>query len=366
MKLVITGGGTGGHIFPALAVGEEFMNLAPENQVLFVGGKGGMEERILAQEGVSYQLIRVGKFAGLGMAKKIQSLLETSLGLVQAMVLLKRFKPQVLLGMGGYVSVPVILAGFLLRIPRAIHEQNSYPGLANQLLSLFSQIIFLSFEQAKNYLPKPAQKKITITGNPIRPNLLAQLKKNQPGNKSKDKFRILVIGGSQGAKALNRLIKSALPYLEPFSSQIEFIHMSGKNYQEELKQAYREHNFSAQVVEFIDRIGEELKKADLVISRAGAGAVFELALFGKPSILIPYPYASKNHQSANARYLEEEGACWVFEEKELDGKKLASAIKRLFQEPELREKMSEQAKKLAKPEAGKIIAQKLTELGAQK
>jgi len=366
MKLVIAGGGTGGHIFPALAVGEEFKNLNPENQVLFVGGKSGMEERIFAQQGVSFQLIQVGKFAGLGMAKKIQSLLGTSLGLVQATILLKRFKPQVLLGMGGYVSVPVILAGFLLRIPRAIHEQNSYPGLANQLLSLFSQIIFLSFEQAKDFFPKSVREKIIITGNPIRPELIAQLENNPIEKKSNHQFRILILGGSQGAKALNQLIKSALPYLEPFCSQIEFIHMSGKNYQEELKQAYQEHNFSAQVVEFIDRIGEELKKADLVISRAGAGAVFELALFGKPSILIPYPYASKNHQLANARYLEEEGACWVFEEKELNGKKLASAIKRLFQEPELREKMAEQSKKLAKPEAGKIIAQKLSELGARR
>jgi len=364
MRMIIAGGGTGGHIFPALAVAEEFLELNKNNQVLLVGAKGGLEEKIFARCGMPFKLIRAGKFSGQSWLKKTKAIFELLAGMMSTFALMIKFHPKAVLGMGGYVSVPVVLTGFVLRIPRAIHEQNSYPGLANRLLGIISNKIFLSFENAKKYFPLAKKEKFILTGNPVRKSVCLKLMEGS-AQKEKEKFQILIIGGSQGAKSLNRLVKDALEHLKEKREKIHIVHMTGTSSRQEMEQAYQKAGFSAEVYEFIEDMGEKLRQADLVISRAGAGAIFELALAGVPSILIPYPYATNNHQLSNAKYLEENSASWVFEEKELDGKKLATAIIRLIEDDELRLKMKEQAKKLAKPFAGKIIAQEMMKLAGE-
>ena len=362
MRLIIAGGGTGGHIFPALAIAEEFEAQSSENQVLFIGAGAGLEEGLLKDKNL--RLIQGGKFSGMGSWNKIKSLGESLIGVLQAISVIQEFKPEVVLGVGGYVSVPVVLAGFMLRKKIAIQEQNSYPGLANRFLALLSDRIFLSFAGAKKFFKFTNEGKFIVVGNPLRRKLVEELKRSETEDKKGGaKFRILVIGGSQGARRLNQLMMEALDYLEEIQEKIEIVHMTGAYLFEELKKAYNQKGIKAEVEKFIEDIGNELKQADVVISRSGAGAIFELAMAGKPGILIPYPYSTNQHQVLNARYLADNGAGWMFLEKDLDGKRLADAILQLFYHPELRAEMGKKAKSLAWPEASKIIVEEIIKMG---
>jgi len=362
MRLIIAGGGTGGHIFPALAIAEEFEAQGTDNQALFIGARAGLEAELLKDKNV--KLIRGGKFSGMGRLNKIKGLGESLIGVFQAISIIREFKPQVILGVGGYVSVPVVIAGFLMRKKIAIQEQNSYPGLANRFLALLSDRVFLSFAPAKKFFRFTKEGKFIVAGNPLRRKLVEELKSNETEDKKGNStFRILVVGGSQGAKRLNQLMMEALAYLEEIREKIKVVHMTGAHLSEELKQAYRQKRVKAEVKKFIEDIGKEFKQADLVISRSGAGAIFELAMAGKPGILIPYPYSANQHQVLNARYLTDQGAGLMFLEKDLDAKKLADAILQLFEHPEQRAEMGKKARSLAIPEASKTIVEEIIRMG---
>ncbi len=359
MRIIIAGGGTGGHIFPGLALAEEFLGRDGQNQVLYVGAKGGLEETLLSKEKFPLKLIKSGKFAGEPWLDRVRSLGKLLIGIWQALVIIREFEPEFILGVGGYVSFPVLAAAFILRAPRGIHEQNSYPGLANRVLARISNRVFLSFDSARPHFKGVNQNKFVLAGNPLRKKLLAELAAPEENGKN-SRFHILVVGGSQGARRLNKLMIDTVEYLVPVKDKLKIVHMSGSIDQYDLILSYTKNGIRAKVSSFISDMGTELKRADLVISRAGAGAVFEIALAGKPSLLIPYPFAANNHQFINAKYLVDNGAALMFNEDELKGgKRFAEAIKELMADPGRRAQMAALAKSLARAEAAGIIVDEI-------
>jgi len=363
MKVIIAGGGTGGHIFPGMAIAEDFLKRDPQNHILMVGAEGGLEERIWSEQKIQYQLIASGKFAGEPLTVRVRSAIKVLKGIWQAIKLIREFQPQFILGVGGYASFPMLVAGFILRVPRGIQEQNSFPGMANRLLSRISNKVFLSFESAKPHFRGVKPEKFVLSGNPLRKKVKDELSKAIEPDEKNSRFQILVVGGSQGARRLNKLMMTAVEYLIPIRDKIKIVHMSGSVDQYDLILTYSKKGFRAKVYQFIEDIGKELRLADMVVSRSGAGAVFEIALAGKPSILIPFPFAANNHQLTNARYLGDAGAALVFLEEDLgDGRQFAEAILDLFNHPKKLEEMGKKARSLAMPKAGEIIVDEIYQM----
>jgi UDP-N-acetylglucosamine--N-acetylmuramyl-(pentapeptide) pyrophosphoryl-undecaprenol N-acetylglucosamine transferase len=364
MKLIVAAGGTGGHIFPGLAIREEFLARSENNQVLFIGAVGGMEEELLKEEKIDAKFVRSGKFSGMTVTEKIQGLVSTFFGVFDSIKIIRQYMPDFVLGAGGYVSVPVLIAAWLLKVPRAIQEQNSYPGLSNRVLARISSRVFLSFESAEKYFQKVSRDKFLVCGNPLRRKVLDQLAvppevKNGNGNGRPMRFQIFVVGGSQGARKLNQLMIEGSEFLPPIRDHIKIVHMSGSIDQYDLIIAYSKAGIKAKVMRFVEDMGRELRDADLVISRAGAGAVFEMAAAQKPSILIPFPFAADDHQRVNAEYLSGEGSAMVFDEKAIGAKQLAETIIDLYQHPEKLKEMSAKAGSVARPNAAKDIVDEI-------
>jgi len=364
MKLIIAGGGTGGHIFPGLAIREEFLARSEYNEALFVGAAGGMEEDLLKEEKVDARYIRSGQVMGMSLLEKVRGLVAALLGVFQSLGILRQYAPDFVLGVGGYASVPVIIAAWLLKVPRAVQEQNSFPGLSNRVLARISSRVFLSFASAEKHFKGVDKEKFTVAGNPLRKKVREDLAK--PGaaanGNGKKRFQILIVGGSQGARRLNKLMKEGLECLAPVRDQLKIVHMSGAIDQYDLIIAYSRAGIKAKVSRFIDDMGKELREAELVVSRAGAGAVFELAAAGKPSILIPFPFAADDHQRVNAEYLSEKGAALVFDEKSITGRQLCETILELFRNREKMKQMAEAAKSVAQPEAAKMIVDEMIKI----
>jgi len=367
MKLIIVGGGTGGHIFPGLAIREEFLARSDDNKVLFVGSRGGMEEELLLEEKIDARFIRSGKFAGMSLSEKIKGLTSAFFGVFQAISVLREFQADFVLGVGGYTTVPVVTASWMLRVPRAIQEQNSFPGLANRALARISSKVFLSFPSAEKYFQNLSKDKFVVAGNPLRKKVMETLAMPAaPENGKPRRFRIFVVGGSQGARKLNKLMMEAADLLKAVNDRIKIVHMSGSIDQYDLIIAYGKAGIKAKVTRFVDDMGKELREADLVISRAGAGAIFELAASGKPGILIPFPFAADDHQKVNAEYLSEKGAALVFNENAVDAKQMAEAILGLFNNPERLREIGARAKSLARPDAAKVIVDEIIKIAGAK
>jgi UDP-N-acetylglucosamine--N-acetylmuramyl-(pentapeptide) pyrophosphoryl-undecaprenol N-acetylglucosamine transferase len=360
-KLVIAGGGTGGHVFPGVAVAEA-MNSYGDMDILWIGTGRPVEKAALLEHKWDYRVLDTRPLKGSDITGIIRSLLELPLSIIRAFLWLRSFKPHVVLGIGGYVSGPVILAAKMLRIPSAIHEQNLIPGLTNRLASRFVKTVFISFKETLKYFPK---NKVIFTGNPIRKDIIEltgqQIKESQEIKKS-SKSRLLILGGSQGAKCLNRLVSSAIKILWQSGFHLEVIHQTGKMDMSYVAKFYQEANIPVKVTPFISDIGESYAWADLVICRAGAGTLAELTALGKPSILIPYPWAADSHQDANARELTEAGAAKCFSEKEIGAMRLAGEIQLLLENSKELLDMGEKALKLGKPNAAGEIASVLMEM----
>ncbi len=352
MKLLIAGGGTGGHIFPGMAVAEEFLGRDPENEVLFVGTENGIEIKVLPRFGYRLELIRSRGIVELGLIEKIQGLSIIPLSLLQSIKIIRGFRPDFALGVGGYVSGPVLVAAWLLHLPRAIHEQNTVPGLTNKILSRFSNKVFISFDEARAYFKQAEKKnKIMLTGNPIRKKILERLMGAEKAEKSSGRFCLLVVGGSQGAQRVNQLVLDALPHLSKYRDSLTIVHQTGEKGQYDVALAYARHGFRAKVKNFIDNLEEYLVDCDLLVSRAGAGAIAEIALSGRPSILIPFPYAAEDHQTKNADCLVREGAAVLCKESDLNGRKLADILDRLIRDRDKLKQMSEKAQAASRPRA---------------
>jgi len=356
-KLLLTGGGTGGHLFPAIAIAQEFRKNYPDTDVLFVGTRRKMDSSTLENYGFRSVAILCYGLKGKKIIELVKALLVLPVSCLQALWILLTFRPDIVIGVGGYVTGPVVAVAKLLRIPTVIHEQNSVPGLANRKLGSLVDKVCLSFPQSSRYF---AEKKTVLTGNPVRENLLEIKSRVAEDN---GVLSILVLGGSQGATGLNRIVVSAFTgESEDKLKNIKLIHQTGIKDEEWVAAEYRAANREVAVHAFIRNMDEVYSEADLLVSRAGATTLAELSVLGKPAILLPYPYAADNHQQKNAEYYVEGGGALVFEEKTLTGAQLAETIAELAADKEKLGHMGNNQKQLGKPEAAAKIVEVCKEL----
>ena len=349
MRVVIAGGGTGGHLFPGIALAEEFKSRTSHNVIIFVGTKKGIEQRIIPKMGYELKTIAGAGILGRSPLQKMKGLVQFLIGFFQALFLLRSLKPDLILGTGGYVSASVILAAHLLGMEGAICEQNSIPGLTNRVLGRFVKKIFIAFEESEVFFPR---KKVFLTGNPVRKEFFLQSFSPQ---KEEDKFTLLILGGSQGARSINQSVVECLAYLGPLRDKVEIIHQTGFHDFFWVKEAYGKKGFKGEVRPFITEMVRVYMCADLVISRAGAITLTEILISGKPSVLIPYPHAAYNHQEMNAKNLVHKGAARMILDKDLSGGTLGEEIVYLINHPEKLKEMGEKAKSLARPGAARAI-----------
>jgi len=355
MRIIIAGGGTGGHVFPAISIADEISEKNNSDEILFVGTQKGMENELLKKNGYQIKHISSRGFVGRGLFRTLIASFYALKGLLDSISIIKKFKPDVALGVGGYVSGPLLLAAVMLRLPTAICEQNTIPGVTNRILGKVVKKIFASFDSSVQYFPS---KKVLITGNPIRKNIL-EISSNA---RNSDFITVLIFGGSQGAYSLNRAVPEAFSTIE--HSNISIIHQTGKKDFDYVKALYSDNGVHADVLPFIDDMAGAYGKSDLVIARAGAGTIAEITALGKPSILVPFPYAAHNHQLENAKILEDEGASVLIEDKDATPEKLAHTLTKLLDKDKLN-MMSANARKLGKPEASKVIVDELYKLAGE-
>jgi UDP-N-acetylglucosamine--N-acetylmuramyl-(pentapeptide) pyrophosphoryl-undecaprenol N-acetylglucosamine transferase len=350
MKLMIAGGGTGGHLFPGVAIAEELRARFPDAEVRFVGTRRGIEARVLPDLGWQLDFIEVSGLKTVGFAGTLRGLFRLPRAYFQARRLVKSFQPDAVIGVGGYASGPVVLAARMRGIPTAICEQNSIPGFTNKLLGRFVRKIFLSFDESRRFFKA---KKIAMTGNPVRRELVQRLLAAPAPHD--DAVHVLVCGGSQGAVAVNELASQALIDLSK-ETKIQITHQTGEKDLAATQARYQAAGITADCRAFIKDMASAYLAADLIIGRAGATTVAELAIAGKPAVLIPYPFAADNHQELNAREMADKHAALMFRQADLTAAKLADALRPLFAEPARRAEMAAAMKSLAKPgAAGSIV-----------
>ncbi len=355
--ILISGGGTGGHIYPAIAIAQEYLRRHPAGSVVYIGKTGGREEQVVAKTNFPIQFHGI---SAQGFPRKISPALFTAIyrtmvGFMQALRIVRKINPSVVIGTGGYVSASAVLSAQLNGIPTLIHEQNAFPGLTNRILGKRAKIIATSYKELEQFFPKS---KIRITGNPVRREFLHL--NREEGLKefgfSSNVPTLLVFGGSQGAMAINQAVLGALDILNRKESKLQVILQTGEKGYDEIEPRMRNlQGIKAVVQPYLFKIQDAFAVSDLVISRSGAISLSEIAIAGLPSILIPYPYATANHQEKNARAFEKAGAAKVILEKELTPDKLAQEIQSILSNDKLRKDMSSQSKLMAKPDAAKDL-----------
>ena len=343
MKLIIAGGGTGGHLYPGIAVAHELLKKSPGSKVLFVGSPKELDGELIGKEGFAFEAVSQKPFPS-----KLFSLPQFgwhSLQSVrQALPVVRRFSPDLILGMGGFSSVPVVLAGWLCRVPSILFEPNLYPGKANRFLSGFAAAIAVGFKPEKSFF---SPKKTVCVGVPVR-QAIASLAQRGP-KAPNGSFTLLVMGGSRGAEGINRAILNAYSLLKKEISELKLIHITGKDLFEGVLQAYQKKGIEkeVEVYPFVSDIDRLMGQAHLVVARSGASSLAEFAVSGLPSILVPYPHSTQDHQIHNARYFERGGAATMILEKDLSSDVFVNTVLKLKREPSQLNKMSEAARKLA-------------------
>ena len=340
MKMLLAGGGTGGHLFPAIALAEQLKFEEPQSEILFVGTESGLEARMLPELGWSLETIDMSGWAGKGVTGKFKVLLQLVKSMGQARTILKHFKPNVVVGVGGYSSVPVLLMAKWMKVPYLVHEQNAWPGLANRLLGRWAKRVCLSFDEADRAFHSSAT---VLTGNPVRSAM-----ENCPSIDD-DKSCLLIFGGSQGARAINQAMVAALPHLEEWRDRLEIMHQTGEADFEETVKGYDEQNWhNVEILPFIKDMSSAYAKSTLIVCRAGATTLAELTACGRPAVLVPYPYAAADHQSGNAQAMAAKGAALMMEEADLTPERLAKLISGLLHDRASIKSMAAAAKGLAK------------------
>lgn len=359
MKLVIAGGGTGGHLFPGIAIAEEFLSRDPSNEVLFVGTERGIEARAVPAAGYRLELISAAGIRGKGIFSQIRGTAMMTYGYAQSRNILKSFRPDMVLGVGGYASLPMVLAACGMQIPRFIHEQNAIPGLTNRLLARFASKVFITLEESARYFPASST---MLTGNPLRRQILDSVERANSTPippLSEGRFHLLVFGGSQGAHAINTAMIGALPLLKASPVRLSITHQTGEKECAEVRAAYQSAGIEAMVTPFIDDMAAEYAKADLIICRAGATTIAEVTACSKACLFIPFPYAVDDHQRRNAEALLKKDACFMMLERELSGETLAESICTLAGDPDLVRRTGEMAFILSTLDAARIIVDEM-------
>lgn len=363
MRLVIAGGGTGGHLFPGIAVAEEFLSRDPANEVLFVGTERGVEARLLPKLGYRLELIAAAGVRGKSLIGQLKGLAGFLYGYSQSRRILKDFSPDLVLGVGGYASAPLVLAARGMLIPRFVHEQNAIPGMTNKLLSRVVVQTFISLEESHRFFPKDST---LLTGNPLRRQILAQVECHgevvdlEPRTSNLEPvFHLLIFGGSLGAHSINLAMAAAAPLLGKLGRSLEITHQTGEKDFDEVTAAYRNAGLNAKVVRFIDNMADEYRLADLIICRAGATTIAEVTACGKPCIFIPFPHAVDDHQRKNAEALLKCGAGFMLLERELKPENLVAQIVELIDSPELLRETGTKARNVARLDAAKMIVDEM-------
>ncbi|MBI5237173.1 MAG: undecaprenyldiphospho-muramoylpentapeptide beta-N-acetylglucosaminyltransferase [Deltaproteobacteria bacterium] len=350
MKLVMAGGGTGGHLFPALALAEEFKKRDRDTEIIFIGGKGGLEERIVPRYGYPLRVLNVEGIKRRKGFERIRALAKAAKSTVDAIGILRSIRPDGVIGSGSYSSAPVVLAAKILGMKTAILEQNALPGLTNRVLGKVVDRIYIAFEEARVFFPGG---RTILTGNPIRKDIMERFRDTFV--ERNEKFSILVFGGSQGATAINTAFLDAIEYLTDIWSGLRVVHQTGEEGYEAVKAAYRRKDLKVELFKFIDDMAGAYNSADLVVCRAGATSIAEITALGLASILIPYPFAADDHQTVNARCLSEHGASVMIRQDKLTGSALADTIRKLYKNPRELKEIRERVKMFGKPMASEMI-----------
>ncbi len=347
--IVIAGGGTGGHLFPGLAIAQEFMRRNNGNRVVFVSTGNPLERSVLSKTDFRLETITAEGIKGRGLWKQIKSALKIPRGVMESFRILKSHKPDLALGLGSYSAGPVVISAWLLGTKIALHEQNILPGITNRILARFADRIFVSFGDTETRF---GPQKTRLTGNPVRKELLNhQPVDHAPDSKS---FCVLIIGGSQGAHSINMTVMEALNHLTHKES-LYFIHQTGTADEQVVTEAYRRLEIPATVQSFFRQMAPQYKQADLIICRAGATTVAEVTALGKAVIFIPFPFAADDHQTLNANTMARHGAAEIILEKDLDPRNLGQKIGYYASHPEVLKAMSSKAAQLGHPDAAMRI-----------
>jgi UDP-N-acetylglucosamine--N-acetylmuramyl-(pentapeptide) pyrophosphoryl-undecaprenol N-acetylglucosamine transferase len=354
LRVIFAGGGTGGHLFPGIAIAREFENRYPGTRILFVSSGRPIEEKVLAKTGFETAMIRVEGIKGKTLWSKLKSAMILPRGLLGAIALLFRFKPDLVMGLGGYSAGPLILAAWMLRIPRAICEQNQLPGVTNRILSHFSDRIYTSYNDTD--LNAPAEK-IRMFGNPVRKEIVKRLQEHREDVLEKNQaVTVLILGGSQGAHGLNMAVVAALEHLG-YPEKFRFIHQSGTADEPVVANAYNEKKIVHTTAAFFDDMASLYRQADLVICRSGATTIAEVTIAGCAVIFVPFPYAADNHQVFNAKPLVDKGAAEMILESDLTGRSLAERIEFYAGHPEVRSQMEGKIRAFGNPDAAARIVE---------
>ena len=362
MRIIIAGGGTGGHLFPGIAIADAFATRDEKNRVLFVSTGKPFEISVLSKKAFKHRSITAEGIKGRGLWRQAVSVLKIPKGIFESIMILKDFRPDLVIGVGGYSAGPVVIAAWLMGIKIVLHEQNILPGITNRILSGFADRIYVSFKDTRlerfRWLAPIDPKKLLVSGNPVRKEILQsvmdQQDKSLADTGQKKPFTVLILGGSQGAHSINMAVLEALEYLDE-KDKYFFVHQTGSADEQDVKKAYMKNGISCMVKPFFDDMARQYHNADLVVCRAGATTVAEVAVMGKAVIFIPYPFAADNHQVLNAGSLENAGAAEMILQKDLTGRRLAERIEHYASSPEALKAMASRAKSIGRPDAAEFI-----------
>ncbi|MBK8467471.1 MAG: undecaprenyldiphospho-muramoylpentapeptide beta-N-acetylglucosaminyltransferase [Chloracidobacterium sp.] len=354
MKVLIAAGGTGGHIYPGIAVAKEILRRDAESEVLFVGTARGLEKRIVPENGFQLSLINSAGLKNVGLMGKIKGLSVLPRSFIEARRIIRQFRPHVVVGAGGYVSGPVLLMAAIMGVPTLVMDSNALPGFTNRQLARFVDKAALTFKESLAFFGK----KGVVAGNPVRHEFF-----EIPEKERSNVFHILVFGGSQGAKAINSAMTDSIGQLVKYNGRLSLTHQTGEIDLERIRTAYSEANFSnVDVRPFISDIFVEFGKADLIVCRAGATTCAEVAAAGKAAVMIPFPGAADNHQQKNAEAFERAGAAKMILQQDLSGEVLADAIEKFIESPTAISEMEIAARNLGHPDAAEATVDIIEQL----
>jgi len=360
VRVLIAGGGTGGHLYPGIALARELLRRDPSTVVSFVGTASGIEARVVPREGFELDLIQVTGLKGKSRVERAIGFGLLPIAAIDACRVILKRKPDVVVGVGGFASGPVVAFAALFGYPTMLLEQNALPGITNRLLSRVVRAAAVNFEAALAYFPDTG----FVAGNPVRPEFFpaANEEANDQTSTPRDAARVLIFGGSQGAHAINVAMVEAAPRLAASGIRAAITHQTGERDLDLVRTAYQRAGIAARVEAFIFQIDGEMKAADVVLCRSGATTLAELAASGTPAILVPLPTSTDDHQRKNAEVVERAGAAVVVDERHLNGETLAAAIAALLQDRDRLRRMAAAARALATPDAARRIADRVEQL----
>jgi UDP-N-acetylglucosamine--N-acetylmuramyl-(pentapeptide) pyrophosphoryl-undecaprenol N-acetylglucosamine transferase len=358
MKVLIAAGGTGGHIYPGIAVANEIIKRHPDSEVLFVGTARGLEKKIVPDNGFQLTLINSAGLKNVGFVGKLKGLMVLPRSFWEARKILKEFRPDVVVGAGGYVSGPVLMTAHFMGFPTLVMDSNALPGFTNRSLARFIDKAALAFEAAKPFFGD----KGVVTGNPVRSEFF-----DIPMRPPSGQINLLIFGGSQGARAINDAMLGALPLLNGSKAMLAITHQSGESNYEAVRDGYKDAGWeNADIRPYITQMVEAFDNADVIVCRSGATTCAEVAAAGKPAVMIPFPGAADDHQRKNAEAMAAKGAARMILQSELTAERLAAEIQDIARDPGALASMGVAARQMARPDAAEITVDLIEGLAAKK